>query len=416
MTKLSLDQLRPGMRLAADLQSDMGRFLLAKGTELDDSHMRIMRIWGVTAVEVESEEKQDQTPEAPPAALATAQEIMRLRLRLNDLEYPAIKELFRLCSSRLVRSINLNPNKAKAFLSNKPSGSSSGVLEKLEGKYRSTPEAILGSGDVTLASLPAFLSELVDIINNPRCSALEIARVVERDTTLTARLLRIVNSPFYGFPSKVDTISRAVTVIGSRQLTTLAMGVAAIHSFQDIPEELVDMRDFWRHSLMCGFACRILASYTNTPNSERFFVSGLLHDIGRLALYKNRPRESAEVLATARALRESSERVERKLFGFDHGALGGHLLKTWNFPLVLENSVRYHHSPMGSPSFRETAMVHFSDVLAWALDQDGLETVVPPLNATVWESLGLPAVSLSAVVEQLEFLYNQTARYFLGDE
>ncbi len=404
------------MRLADDLQSDMGRFLLAKGTELDESHMRIMRIWGVTAVEVESEKMEEHAPEAPPAALASAQEIMRQRLRLNDLEYPAVKELFRLSSARLAQGVARNPGKTKDIFSGRPSGSASGALERLEGKFRTTPEAVLGSGDVTLASLPAFLSELVDIINNPRCSALEIARVVERDTTLTARLLRIVNSPFYGYPSKVDTISRAVTVIGSRQLTTLAMGVAAIHSFQGIPEDLVDMRDFWRHSLMCGFACRILASYTNTPNSERFFVAGLLHDIGRLAMYKNRPKESAEALATAQALRESGERVERKLFGFDHGALGGHLLKTWNFPLVLENSVRYHHAPMGSPSFRETAMVHFSDVLAWALDQDGLETVVPPLNATVWESLGLPAVSLSAVVEQLEFLYNQTARYFLGDE
>lgn len=404
------------MKLAADLQSDMGRFLLARGTELDERHMRIMRIWGVTAVEVESGEKAEQVPDAPPAALASAQEIMRLRLRLNDLEYPAIKELFRLCSARLARSIAKNPRKSKSLQSDRPAVPPSGPLEKLEGKYRSTPEAILGSGEVTLASLPAFLSELVDIINNPRCSALEIARVVERDTTLTARLLRIVNSPFYGFPSKVDTISRAVTVIGSRQLTTLAMGVAAIHSFQGIPEDLVDMRDFWRHSLMCGFACRILSSYTNTPNSERFFVSGLLHDIGRLALYKNRPKESAEVLALALSLRESSERIERKLFGFEHGVLGGHLLKTWNFPVVLENSVRYHHSPMGSPSFRETAIVHFSDVLAWSLDQDQLETIVPALNATVWESLGLPAVSLSAVVEQLEFLYNQTARYFLGND
>lgn len=404
------------MKLAADLQSDMGRFLLARGTELDESHMRIMRIWGVAAVEVESGEKEDPVPDAPPAALASAQEIMRQRLRLNDLEYPAVKELFRLCSARLARSIAQNPRKSRGLQADRSAVPPSGTLEKLEGKYRSTPEAILGSGEVTLASLPAFLSELVDIINNPRCSALEIAQVVERDTTLTARLLRIVNSPFYGFPSKVDTISRAVTVIGSRQLTTLAMGVAAIHSFQGIPEDLVDMRDFWRHSLMCGFACRILSSYTNTPNSERFFVSGLLHDIGRLALYKNRPQESAEVLSLARSLRESSERVERKLFGFEHGALGGHLLKTWNFPVVLENSVRYHHSPMGSPSFRETAIVHFSDVLAWSLDQDQLETTVPALNATVWESLGLPAVSLSAVVEQLEFLYNQTARYFLGDD
>lgn len=416
MSKISIDQIRPGMKLAADLQSDMGRFLLGKGTEIEESHLRIMRIWGVTAVDVEDGQEDSPGPDVSPEALASAQGVMRRRLRLNDLAYPAVKEIYTLCSLRLAGSIEQNPRKARPDPGVVRTDKAASMLEALEGKYRSTPEEILGGQEAALASMPTLLAELVDIINNPRCSSLEIARVVERDTALTARLLRIVNSPFYGFPSRIDTISRAVTVIGSRQLTTLAVGVSAIHSFQGIPSELVDMRDFWGHSLMCGFACRILASYTNTPNSERFFVSGLLHDIGRLALYKNRPKESSEVLAAARALGESIERVERKAFGFEHGALGGYLLRAWSFPLVLENSIRHHHSPMGSQSFRETAIVHFSDVLAWAMDTERLDTVAPPLNATVWESLGLPTVSLSTVLEQVDFLYGQTAEYFLSDD
>jgi len=410
------------MKLATDLQSDLGRFLLARGTELQEDHMRILRIWGVIAVDVEESEGgagESETLDVSPKALPLAQGIMRQRLRLNDLEYPVIKELLKICSLRLAMREE-RPESGSNELAPEGKGSRAAsptvTLEGLEGKYRSTPEEILGGEEAALASMPALLAELVEIINNPRCSSLEIARVVERDTALTARLLRIVNSPFYGFPSKIDTISRAVTVIGSRQLTTLAVGVAAIHSFQGIPAELMDMRAFWTHSLMCGFACRILASHTNTPNSERFFVSGLLHDIGRLALYKNRPQESAEVLAASLALGESGERVERKAFGLDHGTLGGYLLKTWSFPVVLENAVRYHHTPMSSPSFRETAILHFSDVLVWALDPDLSDTVVPPLNATAWESLGLPTISLPAVVEQLDFLYSQTAGYFLSDD
>ena len=416
MTKIPIDQIKLGMKLATDLQSDLGRFLLARGTELDEGHLRILRIWGVLAVDVEGDQDEPKAPDVSPTALAVAQEIMRQRLRLNDPEYPAIKELLKICSLRLAKKFEANPRAAEAFAASRPDQGAPAGLDALEGRFRTTPQDILGGQEVVLASMPALLAELVDIINNPRCSALEIARAVERDTSLTARLLRIVNSPFYGFPSRIDTISRAVTVIGSRQLTTLAVGVAAIHSFQGIPEELVDMRGFWEHSLMCGFACRILAGHTNTPNSERFFVSGLLHDIGRLALYKNRPRESAEALAAALAARESVERVERKAFGFDHGVLGGYMLKAWNFPFVLETSIRHHHAPMGSPSFRETAIVHFSDVLAWALAHARPENIVPPLNATVWESLGLPAVTLSAVVEQLDFLYDQTAKYFLSDD
>lgn len=415
MAKISVNDIRPGMRLATDLISDMGRFLLGKGTVLEEAHVRILKIWGIMALDVEqgSEETEAEAEAISPEALARAEDVLRHRFRQNDLEFPVTRQLHRICVERLARRIG------RGLKLQNPAPDAADEeqvdLQVLGDRHHTRPEDVLGSGDMSLAAMPSILGELVDVINNPRSSALEIARVVEKDTSLAAKLLRIVNSPFYGFPARIDTISRAVTIIGSRQLTTLAVGVVAISHFKGIPSDLIDMRAFWIHSLMAGYAARLLASTTNTPNSERFFVAGLLHDIGRLIFYKLRPEGSAECLGAAKLLHEANHRMERKIFGFDHGVMGGVVFKSWNFPVVLENAVRYHHNPMRSPSFREAAMVHFADILAWAMDDSHLDLVIPPLNPTVWESLGLPAVSLPAMVEQLDFLFSQTAQHFLDE-
>lgn len=411
MVKVSVNDITPGMVLAEDLSSETGRFLLGRGTVIEEKHQRIFKIWGVAAVDIDSDEhgSEFQARTASAESLEQARVWLRRRFRLNDPGYPLLRELYKLCVHNLALRIE-----GGFTLPKEPLEETECNNPDVNHSLHTTPDEVLGGDEPTMASMPAVLSELINVINNPRCSALEVARVVEKDTTLTAKLLRIVNSPFYGFPSKIDTISRAVTVVGSRQLTTLAVGVAAINYFQGIPSGLVDMTSFWRHSLRVGFCSRLLASYTNTPNSERYFVAGLLHDIGRLIFYKARSEESAQVLALARTCRECNHHMERKVFGFDHAVLGGGVLKKWNFPVVLESAVRYHHAPMQSPNFRESALVHFADIVAWSVDF-GHAGVIPPFNATAWESLSLPTATLPMVVEQLEFLFTQSEKLFLSD-
>lgn len=415
MPKINVDDVVVGMTLAEDLVTDQGRFLLGKGTVLQEQHMRVLKIWGVLVLEVEGEEPAPAEPkEIPDEYLQRAQEAVHSRFRLNDLKFPVIDELAKICTHRLATRMVHGHDLPAAKKSKGQAGEVD--LEALAEKFQATVDEVWSDKDESLATMPGNLSELVSTINNPRCSALEIARVVERDPALTAKLLRIVNSPFYGFPSKIDTISRAVAIIGSRQLTTLAVGIACITHFSGIPTDLVNMRTFWRHSLLVGFGSRLLATYMNTPNSERFFVAGLLHDIGRLALYRLRPAASAAILHAADALRECNHRVERKIMGFEHGVLGSMMLKEWLFPVMLENAVGDHHSPMTSPNFREAAVVHFADVLAWALDEEAGMHVVPQVNALAWESLGLSAFSLPSMVEQLDYLFTQTAGLFLGED
>ncbi|NIV98483.1 HDOD domain-containing protein, partial [Candidatus Saccharibacteria bacterium] len=140
---------------------------------------------------------------------------------------------------------------------------------------------------ITLPEIPSIVFELNEVIANPLSSAEDIAQVVNRSPSLTALLLKIVNSPFYGFPSKIDKISLAVTLIGTREISGLALGISLVSLFNNIPKELLSMYSFLRHSLACGIFSRILAAHKSLPQTEQLFVSGLLHDLGRLILYSS---------------------------------------------------------------------------------------------------------------------------------
>ena len=139
----------------------------------------------------------------------------------------------------------------------------------------------------------------IDLINDPDASAAEIGDVISEDPALTARLLKIVNSAFYGFPSRIETVSRAITIVGTLELLDLILAASVVKAFSGIPSELVDMDQFWEHSLYTGVTARVLAGRHRAPDTERYFVAGLLHDIGALVLYRQLPRQSRAALPVA---------------------------------------------------------------------------------------------------------------------
>ena len=131
-------------------------------------------------------------------------------------------------------------------------------------------------GTLEIPSLPMIFTRIDEAVNNPRSSLADIGRIISEDSSLTARLLKIVNSAFYSFPSKIETISRAVTVVGTQQLRDLALATSVMKLFQGIPPDLINMEAFWKHSIACGVAARVLAAHKREANIERFFVAGIL--------------------------------------------------------------------------------------------------------------------------------------------
>lgn len=262
----------------------------------------------------------------------------------------------------------------------------------------------LVQGSLELASLPEVVMRTIDLLNDPKTSAAEIGKVLAEDPALTARLLKIVNSPFYGFPSRIDTVSRAITVIGTLELLDLILATSVIKAFRGIPTHLVDMDSFWEHSLYTGVVARILAGRMRAPNTERYFIAGLLHDIGALALYKKIPDIAAVALRRAREEIAPLHIIEQELLGFDHGEVGGELMRAWHLPETLVEAIRFHHTPQLAERHRlESALVHLADVIACAVHDPATEYGrVPPMESSAWELTGLQVQIMESVIAEAD--------------
>jgi putative nucleotidyltransferase with HDIG domain len=254
-----------------------------------------------------------------------------------------------------------------------------------------------------LASLPAVVMRALDLINRPESSAADIGQVISEDPALSIKLLKIVNSAFYGFPSRIETISRAITIVGTLEITDLILGSTAVEAFAGLPNDLIDMQMFWEHNLYAGVVARVLARHHRAPNTERFFVSGLLHDIGSLVLYHQRPAEARRALEQARS-GTPLHQVEQEIFGFDHSDVGAELMQAWNLPEVFIEAARHHHRPTEARQFPlETAMVHLADIIAAGAHFTGSGTSqVPPLEPRAWALTGLEVGITEAVIEEAD--------------
>lgn len=254
-----------------------------------------------------------------------------------------------------------------------------------------------------ISSLPIVYQKINEAVEKPRSSIADIGKIISEDPGLTARLLRLVNSAFYRFPSKIETITQALVIIGTNQLRDLALATSIVSLFKGIPKDLVDMESFWRHSIACGTAAKIIAIHRREANIERFMIAGMLHDIGRLVLYKKMSEEIREAILRCQSEKTLLFLAEREFIGFDHARLGGLLLRSWNLSENLEETVAFHHQPKEAKHYPvQTAIVHVADIIVNALQWGSSgERDVPPLEEEAWEVIGLPVSILPSVLDHL---------------
>ena len=266
------------------------------------------------------------------------------------------------------------------------------------------PEALL-KGLVELSSLPFIYVKINEAVNNPLSSIQDISEIISGDPGLTSRLLRLVNSAFYGFRSKIDTVSRALLMVGTQQIRDLAMATSVMSLFKGIPGHLVSMESLWRHSVACGLAAKMLATELRCDtNRELFFTAGIIHDIGRLVIYKKVPETAQEMIIRCKTNKVPLYVVEKEVLGFDHSDLGRMLAQTWNLPPSLEEVLAYHHFPWEAKQYPvEASVIHIADYIAHGMQLgDSGEQYIPPLDERVWEHGGIPASMLSSTSDQLK--------------
>jgi len=416
MGVLSVKDLQANMVLAEDLKDRSGRLLMTKGTVLTEKYLKICRMWGVIEAHVEGISSDEINVSAlidrDSVKIAAAKEAVHKRFFDDEADHPATRELARLCILRMAEGKkNDGDHGAEGRWTEKEI-----VAFEKEKPLNINPVTFINE-DTKLSTLPDIYRHILDAISKPNSSAYDIENVISKDTNLAARLLKIVNSAFYGYPSRIDTLSRAVNIVGIKQLSTLAIGVNVICMFNNIPPEIVNMKMFWKHSVLCGICARILAGYKNIQNTERMFVIGLLHDIGRLVLYNYLTRESLYAVTTARNNRQPLYLAERDLFGLDHAAIGGLLLTKWQMPMSLEDTVQNHHSPLKANNRVESSIAHIADIIANAMGiGTSGETHVPQMNREAWTQLGLTPNIFSLTMEQADRQLEDVFELFYADD
>jgi len=266
-----------------------------------------------------------------------------------------------------------------------------------------------------ISSLPTIFYQINQAVEDPECSFVEIGEIISGDPALSARLLRIVNSSFFGFPSKIETITHAVTIVGMAQLNDLALATTVVNQFKGIPKKLLNMEKFWFHSVATGLAARIIAVYRREPNADRFYLMGMLHDLGRLVLLLNLPDQMQKVVDRYEKGEGLFHDVENEVMGADHADVAGMLLEVWRLPDMLQEAVAFHHAPSQSPRYpTAAAIVHVADIIAHGMELGTCgERYVPPLNAKAWEVLDLPPSLLPSIVEQVDRQATEAVEMFL---
>lgn len=271
----------------------------------------------------------------------------------------------------------------------------------------------------TLGSPPVVYQRLVEVLNDPRSGAHEVAAVIGQDTSLTARLLRLANSAYFAFNRPVDSVRQAVTLIGATHVRDIALATSVTSYFKSVPADLINLEEFWKHSLAVGIGARMLAGQRRETNVERFFVAGMLHDVGRLILYVQAPDHARTILNHAQNHECLLYEAEMELGGFDHGTVGGILMEKWNMSESLIECVSLHHRPQEATRFPvETATIHLADLIANALrlGRSG-ERMVPPRWIGVWDALSLDPAELPDLMTSMQAEFDEVVGAFaLGDD
>jgi len=259
-----------------------------------------------------------------------------------------------------------------------------------------------------LVAFPEVYLRLGQLLDDPDCTVQQVAQLISQDPALSVRVLRIANSPFFGLSREVDTVARAVTVLGMARVREAVLTCAAGQVLTEIPNDVITIEDFWHHSIYCGLIAQALATRSSRVTEDFAFVAGLLHDIGQLVLFNRYPGEmrvALDLLAEGDHDRElQMYTVEQQVLGIDHMALGAALLHAWHLPERLQECVEFHHHPERAQRYPvETAVIHLANALAH-LAQSGSDDLAEAsfIDARAWQTAGLEPDIAAAVIDEAQ--------------
>jgi putative nucleotidyltransferase with HDIG domain len=263
-----------------------------------------------------------------------------------------------------------------------------------------------------LPSLPAVVIELLSSCDQSDASIDLLADKVSRDQAVAAKTLRIANSSFYGLQRKVTTIQQAIIVLGLDCIRTLITAAAVTENFSSAQHASFDFKAFWRHSVATALCSKMLAREVKV-NHDVAFITGLLHDIGKLVLVTSFPQQYSQAIAYRATHDCYMLEAERKVLGVDHTVAGLALAEYWKFPVVVQRAIGEHHAPKILDHKDIPGVVHVADAIVHALDLSRQEdALVPPMIESAWNSLNIAPGALRTVFRQTESEFEEACQIF----
>ena len=250
----------------------------------------------------------------------------------------------------------------------------------------------------TLRTLPGVVRKLCLLVEAEHMSSQEIARMISKDQVMTARLLRLVNSSFYGFPNRISTVTQALVILGFSVVKGLMLSASIVDAMR------ASMTGLWEHSLGCSMAAGMIARKIGEKDPEEAQVAGLLHDLGKVVVATDFEKEYAEILELIDSKGLSFYEAEKQvLSGISHIEIADFLCEEWNIPKALREAIRCHHHP-GRATYnpRGAAIVHLADALIRAAGfGNGGDSMVPAIEEKIVRDLGLDDAMLKEIIDAM---------------
>jgi len=264
-----------------------------------------------------------------------------------------------------------------------------------------------------LPPLPAVVVRVMQTVNDPKTAAQDLNRLISADQAIASKLLRLVNSAYYGFSRRVSTVTDAVVILGFNAVRDLAMSLGALNAFRARPgSTALDRDEFWAHSLATAVAANAIARYKRVPTRamEEVFIGGLLHDIGKLFLDQYFPQQYYIVLKLSGVAGISVWESEKKALGVGHGIVGKRVAEKWNLPPTLTAMISLHHQPTQAGEHAViTSIIHAADIVARRLKIGNPgDAIVPDMDPAVEKLLAITPQGWQQIQDETTRKYKES--------
>ena len=257
-----------------------------------------------------------------------------------------------------------------------------------------------------LPTLSDMIQKVVSLVQDEKTTAKNLGDLISYDQAISSRLLKVANSAYYGLSREISTIQHAVVVLGFEQVKSLSLGIAVFDAMKGTNETTSIMQDeFWKHSVGCSLAARIICKKSGKLDAETAFTASLLHDIGKLVLANFFSKEYKVVMEKAKEDGRSIVSIEEETLGFTHADVGEWLCSRWKLPLSFASAIGYHHKvkKVEQEYIHITSVIHLADIVCRRADigSSGNETI-PPFQKAAREELCIDEKQIDQMITELK--------------